>query len=131
MGGEKAKSGTCWGAGPVMSELGFAIARLKVPFTPGRKDKTAKECPAWDGPTCKEHCSGCANLRVSLSLSLSVPEDGRLPSADMGSPDKTATHLRLIFNRALRKRERQRGELVVLAILRASANLSFESVEHA
>ena len=58
------------GAGPVMSELGFAIARLKVPFTPGRKDKTAKECPAWDGPTCKEHCSGCANLRVSLSLSL-------------------------------------------------------------
>lgn len=50
----------------------------KVPFTPGRKDKTAKECPAWDGPTCK---------------------DGRLPSADMGSPDKTATHLRLIFNR--------------------------------
>lgn len=51
----------------------------KVPFAPGRKDKSSgSECPAWDGPTCK---------------------DGRLPSADMGSPDKTASHLRLIFNR--------------------------------
>eukprot|EP00435_Cladocopium_sp_Y103_P010510 s3349_g2.t1 len=50
----------------------------KVPFAPGRKDKSSgSECPAWDGPTCK---------------------DGRLPSADMGSPDKTASHLRLIFN---------------------------------
>jgi len=51
----------------------------KVPFTPGRVDKASgKECPLWDGPTAK---------------------DGRLPSADMGSPDKTATHLRYIFNR--------------------------------
>lgn len=51
----------------------------KVPFAPGRKDKSSgSECPAWDGPTCK---------------------DGRLPGADMGSPDKTASHLRLIFNR--------------------------------
>ncbi|CAE8593897.1 unnamed protein product [Polarella glacialis] len=51
----------------------------KVPFTPGRSDKASgKECPMWEGKTHK---------------------DGRLPSADMGSPDKTATHLRLIFNR--------------------------------
>mmetsp|Transcript_60758 Transcript_60758/g.144696 ORF Transcript_60758/g.144696 Transcript_60758/m.144696 type:complete len:349 (+) Transcript_60758:105-1151(+) len=51
----------------------------KVPFKPGRKDKAdGKSCPVWEGPTHK---------------------DGRLPSADMGSPDKTAAHLRYIFNR--------------------------------
>jgi len=51
----------------------------KVPFTPGRLDKASgTECPLWDGPTAP---------------------DGKLPSADMGSPDKTAAHLRLIFNR--------------------------------
>ena len=27
----------------------------QVPFAPGRKDKASgAECPAWDGPTCKE-----------------------------------------------------------------------------
>jgi len=51
----------------------------KVPFTPGRVDKASgKECPVWEGPTHK---------------------DGRLPGADLGSPDKTAQHLRYIFNR--------------------------------
>jgi len=51
----------------------------KVPFTPGRTDRNSGgECPAWQGKT---------------------HEDGRLPSADMGSPDKTAAHLRYIFNR--------------------------------
>eukprot|EP00404_Azadinium_spinosum_P004064 CAMPEP_0180463136 /NCGR_PEP_ID=MMETSP1036_2-20121128/24770_1 /TAXON_ID=632150 /ORGANISM="Azadinium spinosum, Strain 3D9" /LENGTH=351 /DNA_ID=CAMNT_0022469941 /DNA_START=57 /DNA_END=1112 /DNA_ORIENTATION=+ len=51
----------------------------KVPFTPGRVDKkSGVECPVWEGATHK---------------------DGRLPGADMGSPDKTATHLRYIFNR--------------------------------
>lgn len=51
----------------------------KVPFTPGRVDKkSGKDCPAWEGPTHK---------------------DGRLPGAGMGSPDKTAAHLRYIFNR--------------------------------
>mmetsp|Transcript_105841 Transcript_105841/g.257138 ORF Transcript_105841/g.257138 Transcript_105841/m.257138 type:complete len:355 (-) Transcript_105841:400-1464(-) len=51
----------------------------KVPFTPGRVDKASgKECPVWQGPTHK---------------------DGRLPGADMGSPDKTAAHLRYIFHR--------------------------------
>lgn len=66
------------------------MAGPKVPFTPGRKDFTpgltaARKdkasgggCPLWKGPTHK---------------------DGRLPSADMGSPDKTAAHLRYIFNR--------------------------------
>jgi len=55
------------------------MAGPKVPFTPGRIDKTSgKECPAWEGKTHK---------------------DGRLPGADMGSPDKTAAHLRYIFNR--------------------------------
>eukprot|EP00434_Breviolum_minutum_P039084 symbB.v1.2.034690.t2/scaffold4523.1/size38513/6 len=55
----------------------------KVPFAPGRKDKASgAECPLWEGPTCK---------------------DGRLPSADMGSPDKTASHLRLIFNNGFTK----------------------------
>lgn len=50
-----------------------------IAFTAGRKDKAgSKECPAWDGPTCK---------------------DGRLPGADAGSPDKTAAHLRDIFYR--------------------------------
>eukprot|EP00930_Biecheleria_cincta_P105812 TRINITY_DN9882_c0_g1_i1.p1 TRINITY_DN9882_c0_g1~~TRINITY_DN9882_c0_g1_i1.p1 ORF type:complete len:352 (-),score=70.61 TRINITY_DN9882_c0_g1_i1:242-1297(-) len=51
----------------------------KVPFTPGRVDKPdGRSCPVWEGATHK---------------------DGRLPSADMGSPDKTAAHLRYIFNR--------------------------------
>lgn len=51
----------------------------KVPFKPGRKDKTSsKECPVWEGKTHK---------------------DGRLPAADMGSPQKTAAHLRYIFYR--------------------------------
>lgn len=56
----------------------------KVPFTPGRTDKAAPKfmggnpCPAWTGATAK---------------------DGRLPSADMGDPRKTADHLRYIFNR--------------------------------
>jgi len=51
----------------------------KVPFKPGRTDKAdGKACPVWEGPTHK---------------------DGRLPSADMGAPDKTAAHLRYIFNR--------------------------------
>jgi len=51
----------------------------KVPFTPGRVDKSSgKQCPLWDGPTAK---------------------DGKLPGADAGSPDKTAAHLRYIFNR--------------------------------
>eukprot|EP00933_Yihiella_yeosuensis_P006750 TRINITY_DN111522_c0_g1_i1.p1 TRINITY_DN111522_c0_g1~~TRINITY_DN111522_c0_g1_i1.p1 ORF type:complete len:350 (-),score=100.23 TRINITY_DN111522_c0_g1_i1:353-1402(-) len=50
-----------------------------VPFKPGRKDKASgKECPVWEGSTHK---------------------DGRLPGADCGSPDKTAAHLRYIFNR--------------------------------
>lgn len=50
-----------------------------VPFTPGRVDKASgAECPVWEGATHK---------------------DGRLPSADMGTPEKTATHLRYIFNR--------------------------------
>jgi len=51
----------------------------KIAFTPGRKDKASgKECPLWEGSTHK---------------------DGRLPGADAGSPDKTAAHLRYIFNR--------------------------------
>lgn len=51
----------------------------KVPFKPGRVDKASgKQCPVWEGPTHK---------------------DGRLPGADMGSPDKTAAHLRYIFYR--------------------------------
>ena len=51
----------------------------KVPFTPGRQDKAGgSECPVWQGATHK---------------------DGRLPGADAGSPDKTAAHLRYIFNR--------------------------------
>jgi len=51
----------------------------KIPFVPGRSDKASgRQCPAWEGSTHK---------------------DGRLPSADMGSPDKTAAHLRYIFNR--------------------------------
>jgi len=58
----------------------------KVPFKGGRTDKTQKSftclrgsvCPAWQGATHK---------------------DGRLPSADMGDPRKTADHLRYIFNR--------------------------------
>lgn len=51
----------------------------KVPFAHGRKDKSdGAKCPVWQGPTHK---------------------DGRLPSADMGSPDKTAAHLRDIFYR--------------------------------
>jgi len=51
----------------------------KVPFTPGRVDKTSgKDCPVWEGKT--HTC-------------------GRLPGADCGSPDKTAAHLRYIFNR--------------------------------
>merc|ERR1719469_1693830 len=48
-------------------------------FTAGRSDKgSGAECPAWEGKT---------------------HQDGRLPGADMGSPEKTATHLRYIFNR--------------------------------
>jgi cytochrome c peroxidase len=51
----------------------------KVPFTPGRTDKASgAHCPVWQGPTHK---------------------DGRLPGADMGSPAKTAAHLRDIFYR--------------------------------
>jgi len=51
----------------------------KMPFTPGRVDKeSGKQCPVWEGATHK---------------------DGRLPGADFGSPDKTAAHLRYIFNR--------------------------------
>merc|ERR1719277_1205067 len=51
----------------------------KIPFTPGRVDKASgKECPLWEGATHK---------------------DGRLPGADFGAPDKTAAHLRYIFNR--------------------------------
>jgi cytochrome c peroxidase len=54
----------------------------KVPFKPGRVDKTkswfGSSCPSWTG---KSH------------------KDGRLPSADMGDPRKTATHLRYIFKR--------------------------------
>jgi len=54
----------------------------KVDFKPGRADKTnsrfSSACPAWTGATHK---------------------DGRLPSADMGDPRKTAAHLRDIFNR--------------------------------
>lgn len=51
----------------------------KMPFKPGRKDKASgKECPLWEGKT--HTC-------------------GRLPGADAGSPDKTAAHLRYIFNR--------------------------------
>lgn len=51
----------------------------KVPFTPGRVDKASgAECPSWEGETHKV---------------------GRLPGADCGSPDKTAAHLRYIFNR--------------------------------
>jgi len=54
----------------------------KVPFTPGRIDKKksafSSPCPSWTGATHK---------------------DGRLPSADMGCPLKTATHLRDIFYR--------------------------------
>jgi len=51
----------------------------KITFTPGRTDKASgKECPVWEGKTHK---------------------DGRLPGADAGSPDKTAAHLRYIFNR--------------------------------
>lgn len=55
------------------------MAGNPVPFTPGRHDKTGgAQCPVWEGPTHK---------------------DGRLPSADMGSPDKTAAHVRYIFHR--------------------------------
>jgi len=51
----------------------------KITFIPGRKDKeSGKQCPVWEGKTHK---------------------DGRLPGADGGSPDKTAAHLRYIFNR--------------------------------
>lgn len=51
----------------------------KIAFKPGRSDKASgAACPVWEGATHK---------------------DGRLPSADMGSPDKTAAHLRYIFNR--------------------------------
>lgn len=54
----------------------------KVPFKPGRADKSKgmlkAPCPSWTGDTHK---------------------DGRLPSADMGDPRKTADHLRYIFNR--------------------------------
>lgn len=51
----------------------------KVPFTPGRVDApSGKACPVWEGSSHK---------------------DGRLPGADCGSPDKTAAHLRYIFNR--------------------------------
>lgn len=51
----------------------------KVPFTPGRVDATSgAQCPVWEGATHK---------------------DGRLPGADAGSPEKTAAHLRYIFNR--------------------------------
>lgn len=55
----------------------------KVPFKPGRTDKpkgifNSSPCPSWTGKTHK---------------------DGRLPSADMGCPLKTAAHLRYIFNR--------------------------------
>ena len=77
-GWREGKVGHWSGAGPVMSELNLTIAQLEVPFTPGRKDKTAKECPAWDGPTCKEHCLWmCKSPRRSrvfflFSLSLSV-----------------------------------------------------------
>lgn len=50
-----------------------------VPFKPGRKDKSSgAQCPVWEGTTHK---------------------DGRLPSADMGNPLATATHLRDIFYR--------------------------------
>lgn len=50
-----------------------------IPFTPGRVDRqSGAQCPAWEGATHK-----C----------------GRLPGADCGSPDKTAEHLRYIFNR--------------------------------
>lgn len=51
----------------------------KIAFTPGRVDKSGSaSCPSWEGQTHK---------------------DGRLPGADAGSPDKTAAHLRYIFNR--------------------------------
>lgn len=62
-------------AGVAIEEMGGP----KIPFVPGRKDKASgKECPAWEGPTCKE---------------------GRLPAADKGSPDKTAASLRYVFHR--------------------------------
>lgn len=62
-------------AGVAIEEMGGQ----KVPFMPGRKDKASGTgCPVWQGPTHK---------------------DGRLPSADCGSPDKTAAHLRDIFYR--------------------------------
>lgn len=50
----------------------------KVAFKGGRSDKPKSGCPSWVGATHK---------------------DGRLPSADMGNPQATATHLRYIFNR--------------------------------
>jgi len=65
-------------AGVAIEEMGGE----KVEFTPGRVDKKkgwfGSPCPSWTGETHK---------------------DGRLPSADMGSPLKTAAHLRYIFNR--------------------------------
>ena len=108
----------------------------QVPFAPGRKDKSSgSECPAWDGPTCKEsekswswrvdscwclpfpdssqihpgfiptHVGHSQTTWITWKIQLlswnskhQPHEDGRLPSADMGSPDKTASHLRLIFN---------------------------------
>lgn len=52
----------------------------EVHFTPGRTDKGAESCPAWEGPTHKS---------------------GRLPDAapSGGSPGASATHLRDIFYR--------------------------------
>jgi cytochrome c peroxidase len=65
-------------AGVAIEEMGGE----KVEFIPGRVDKKkgwfSSPCPSWTGETHK---------------------DGRLPSADMGSPEKTAAHLRYIFNR--------------------------------
>jgi cytochrome c peroxidase len=63
-------------AGVAVEEMGGP----DITFTPGRTDKPASKCPAWESPTAKE---------------------GLLPNADLGSkgPPATAEHLRYVFNR--------------------------------
>ena len=103
MGGEKAKSGTCWGGWACHVRVGLCHCPAQGAFHTRPEGQDCKGVPCLGRP----HLQGALLWMCKspgLSLSLSVPEDGRLPSADMGSPDKTATHLRLIFNRALRKK---------------------------
>jgi len=61
-------------AGVAVEEMGGP----KIAFKSGRKDKPPSATVPFVCPTAK---------------------DGRLPSADMGSDEKTATHLRYVFNR--------------------------------